>query len=422
MFSWTLHGDGKKVAPGAVVGPRERLSWPRTIGIGLQHIAAMFGATFLVPIITGFPATTTLLFSGIGTLLFVLITKNRIPSYLGSSFAFLGPIAAAKAGGTDIALALGGIVATGVLLILVGLLVQQIGIGWIEAIMPPVVTGGIVMVIGLNLAGVAKGQLSANPVLGVITLTSILLIAVVFKNFLARLSIVLGIVIGYISGVVTGVFGDEARATLDAAAWFGAPTFTTPQFELSVILLFIPVVLVLIAENVGHVKAVANMTGENLDDAMGSALLADGVATTLAGVGGGSGTTTYAENIGVMAATRIYSTAAYVVAGFGAIVLAMSPKLGALLASIPVGVLGGAGVALFGMIGILGAKIWVENKVNFADTTNLMIIATTLVIGIADISFTVGDYTFNGIINATVVAIVGYQIMRRIAVMQGTAQ
>lgn len=422
MFSWTLHGDGKKVAPGAVVGPRERLSWPRTIGIGLQHIAAMFGATFLVPIITGFPATTTLLFSGIGTLLFVLITKNRIPSYLGSSFAFLGPIAAAKAGGTDIALALGGIVATGVLLILVGLLVQQIGIGWIEAIMPPVVTGGIVMVIGLNLAGVAKGQLSANPVLGVITLTSILLIAVVFKNFLARLSIVLGIVIGYIGGVVTGVFGDEARATLDAAAWFGAPTFTTPQFELSVILLFIPVVLVLIAENVGHVKAVANMTGENLDDAMGSALLADGVATTLAGVGGGSGTTTYAENIGVMAATRIYSTAAYVVAGFGAIVLAMSPKLGALLASIPVGVLGGAGVALFGMIGILGAKIWVENKVNFADTTNLMIIATTLVIGIADISFTVGDYTFNGIINATVVAIVGYQIMRRIAVMQGTAQ
>jgi xanthine/uracil permease len=190
---------------------------------------------------------------------------------------------------------------------------------------------------------------------------------------------------------------------------------------MSVILLFIPVVLVLIAENVGHVKAVANMTGENLDDAMGSALLADGVATTLAGVGGGSGTTTYAENIGVMAATRIYSTAAYVVAGFGAIVLAMSPKLGALLASIPVGVLGGAGVALFGMIGILGAKIWVENKVNFADTTNLMIIASTLVIGIADISFTLGDYTFNGIINATVVAIVGYQIMRRIAVMQGTA-
>jgi uracil-xanthine permease len=421
MFSWTLHGDGKKVAPGAVVGPNERLSWPRTIGIGLQHIAAMFGATFLVPIITGFPATTTLLFSGIGTLLFVLITKNRVPSYLGSSFAFLGPIAAAKAGGTDIALALGGIVATGILLILVGLIVQQIGIGWIDAIMPPVVTGGIVMVIGLNLAGVAKGQLAANPLLGVITLTSILLIAVVFKNFLARLSIVLGIVIGYIVGVITGVFGDEARATLDAAAWFGLPTFTTPQFNMSVILLFIPVVLVLIAENVGHVKAVANMTGENLDDAMGSALLADGVATTLAGVGGGSGTTTYAENIGVMAATRIYSTAAYVVAGFGAIVLAMSPKLGALLASIPVGVLGGAGVALFGMIGILGAKIWVENKVNFADTTNLMIIASTLVIGIADISFTLGDYTFNGIINATVVAIVGYQIMRRIAVMQGTA-
>ena len=420
MFSWTLHGDGRTVTPGEVVAPGERLSWPRTIGIGLQHIAAMFGATFLVPIITGFSPSTTLLFSGIGTLLFVLLTNNRIPSYLGSSFAFLGPIAAAKAGGTDIALALGGIVATGVLLALVGLIVQQAGIKWIEAIMPPVVTGAIVVIIGLNLAGVAKGQFAADPKLASITLASILLIAVAFRGFLARLSIVLGLVVGYVFAAVTGLISADSSANISAAAWFGTPTFTTPEFSTNAIILFLPVVLVLIAENVGHVKAVANMTGEDLDPLIGKALMADGLATTLAGAGGGSGTTTYAENIGVMAATRIYSTAAYAVAGVGAIVLSMSPKLGAVLSSVPVGILGGVGTVLFGMIGVLGAKIWIQSKVDFGDTTNLMIVGVTLVVGISDMSFTAGDFTFTGIVNGTLIAVVGYQIMRAISKARGT--
>ena len=420
MFSWTLHGDGKTVTPGEVVAPGERLSWPRTIGIGLQHIAAMFGATFLVPIITGFSPSTTLLFSGIGTLLFVLLTNNRVPSYLGSSFAFLGPIAAAKAGGTDIALALGGIVATGVVLALVGLIVQQAGIKWIEAIMPPIVTGSIVVIIGLNLAGVAKGQFAADPKLATITLVSVLLIAVAFRGFVARLSIVLGLVVGYVFAALTGLISSDASANISNAAWFGTPSFTTPQFSTNAIILFLPVVLVLIAENVGHVKAVANMTGDDLDPVMGKALMADGVATTLAGLGGGSGTTTYAENIGVMAASRIYSTAAYAVAGVGAIVLSMSPKLGAVLSSVPVGILGGVGTVLFGMIGVLGAKIWIQSKVDFSDTTNLMIAGVTLVVGISDMSFTVGDFTFTGIVNGTLIAVVGYQIMRAISKARGT--
>lgn len=422
MSTWSLHGDGKSVSPGEVVAPNERLSWPRTIGIGLQHIASMFGATFLVPILTGFSPSTTLLFSGIGTLVFLVITKNRVPSYLGSSFAFLGPIAAAKAGGTDIASALGGIVATGIALALIGLLVTKVGIGWIEKIMPPVVTGAIVTIIGLNLAGVAKGELAAQPVIGVITLVSILVIAVAFKGFIARLSIVLGLVIGYVIAALTSNIAAESKAAISAADWFGTPTFHAPTFKASAIILFLPVVLVLIAENVGHVKAVANMTGDDLDPYIGRALFADGAATTLAGLGGGSGTTTYAENIGVMAATRIYSTAAYGIAGIGAIVLSLSPKLGAVLASVPAGVLGGAGTALFGMIGVLGAKIWIENNVDFSDTTNLMIVAVTLVVGIADISFTYGDFTFTGIVNGTVIAVVGYQIMRAIAKASGTAK
>ncbi|MEN9710442.1 MAG: hypothetical protein RL441_434 [Actinomycetota bacterium] len=420
MSMWTVHGDGKSVTPGEVVAPNERLSWPRTIGLGIQHIAAMFGATFLVPIITGFSPSTTLLFSGIGTLLFVFLTGNRVPSYLGSSFAFLGPIAAAKAGGTDIALALGGIVATGLVLALIGFIVTQVGHQWINTFMPPVVTGSIVAIIGFNLAGVAKSELALQPGVGVITMISILAIAVIFRGFIARLSIILGVIVGYVVAVLTGVMPAEAGDTISGAAWFGLPTFTTPAFSMNAIILFLPVVLVLIAENVGHVKAVANMTGDDLDPYIGRALMADGIATTLAGAGGGSGTTTYAENIGVMAATRVYSTIAYAVAGVGAIVLSLSPKLGAVLSSVPVGVLGGAGTILFGMIGVLGAKIWIENKVDFNDSTNIMIAAITLIVGIADISFTVGDFTFNGIINGTLVAVIGHAVFRSIARSRGT--
>jgi len=405
LFSWKVHTSGD------VVAPDERLSWPRTIGIGLQHIAAMFGATFLVPIITGMSPTTTLFFSGIGTMLFLIITKNRVPSYLGSSFAFLAPIAAAKADG-GMGAALGGVVAAGVILALIGLIVRAVGIKWIEWMLPPVVTGAIVMVIGLNLAGAAKNNLAAGPLVGIITLAAIALIAAISHGFLGRISIFVGIVIGY--AVALGM-GDVKTDGIKGAKWVALPTFTSPTFNGNAIILFLPVVLVLIAENVGHVKAVAAITGKNLDDEIGNALLADGLATTLAGVGGGSGTTTYAENIGVMAATKVYSTAAYWIAGIGAVVLSLSPKFGAVLSATPTGALGGAGVALFGMIGVLGARIWIEAKVDFANSSNLIIVASALVIGIADISWTKGDFTFSGIINATVVAIVGYRVLHSLS-------
>ena len=405
LFSWKVHTSGD------VVAPDERLSWPRTIGIGLQHIAAMFGATFLVPILTGMSPTTTLFFSGIGTMLFLLITRNRVPSYLGSSFAFLAPIAAAKADG-GMAAALGGVVAAGVILAVIGLIVRQVGIKWIEWMLPPVVTGAIVMVIGLNLAGAAKNNLAAGPVVGIITLAAIALIAAISHGFLGRISIFVGILIGYV--VALGM-GDVKTDGITAAKWVALPTFTTPTFNGNAIILFLPVVLVLIAENVGHVKAVAAITGKNLDDEIGNALLADGLATTLAGAGGGSGTTTYAENIGVMAATKVYSTAAYWIAGIGAVLLSLSPKFGAVLSATPTGALGGAGVALFGMIGVLGARIWIESKVDFSNSSNLIIVASALVIGIADISWTKGDFTFNGIINATVVAIVGYRVLHSLS-------
>ena len=417
LLSWNLHGNGKSIKDGEVVKPDERLAWPLTIGVGVQHIAAMFGATFLVPIITGFPPSTTLFFSGIGTLIFLALTKNMVPSYLGSSFAFLAPIAAAQASG-GMAVALGGVLVTGVILALVGLLINAIGIGWVNWLLPPIVTGSIVMIIGLNLAGAANNNFKAAPVTAIITLAAVAIIGAVSKGFLGRISIFGGIIVGYAFAATQGDINFDG---VKAAKWFALPTFTSPSFDTNAILLFLPVVLVLIAENVGHVKAVAAMTGKDLDGQMGNALFADGVATTLAGAGGGSGTTTYAENIGVMAATRIYSTAAYWVAGLGAILLSLCPKFGAVLSAIPAGVLGGVGVALYGMIGVLGAKIWIENKVNFGDSTNLLIAATTLIIGIADMTWKSGDYSFGGIVNGTLVAVVGYQLLRALNKASGKA-
>ena len=418
MLSWKLHGNGKQIQPGEVVSTDERLSWPRTFGMGIQHIAAMFGATFLVPIITGFSPTTTLFFSGIGTLLFIIITQNKLPSYLGSSFAFLAPVAAAKTSG-GIPAALGGIVAAGVLLALVGFIAKAAGTGWIDTLLPPVVTGTIVMVIGLNLAGAAKNDFMMGQRLGLITLLSIGLISAFFRGFLGRISIFAGLVVGY---VVAAIMGDVDFSGVTAAKWVAMPSFTSPTFDSSAMLLFLPVVLVLIAENVGHVKAVAAMTGKNLDDQVGNALIADGAATTLAGLGGGSGTTTYAENIGVMAASRVYSTLAYIFAGVGAILLALSPKFGAVLSATPAGVKGGVTVALFGMIGVLGARIWIDGRVDFANPINLYIAASSLIIGISDIAWIRGDFTFSGIINSTVLAVFGYQILTRIAKARGTSK
>ena len=418
LLTWKLHGNGKTIKAGEVVSTDERLAWPLTIGVGIQHICAMFGATFLVPIITGFPPTTTLFFSGVGTILFLIITQNKVPSYLGSSFAFLAPIAAAMTNG-GMAVALGGIVATGLILAVVGLIVRAVGIGWINWLLPPVVTGSIVMIIGLNLAGAAKGNFVKGPTVAIVTLAAVALIGAMTKGFLNRISIFGGLVVGYAFAMIRG---DIDTAGLHAAKWFAMPSFNTPTFKMSAIVLFIPVVLVLIAENVGHVKAVASMTGKDLDNQMGSALLADGLATTLAGIGGGSGTTTYAENIGVMAATKIYSTAAYWVAAAGAILLSLSPKFGAVLSETPAGVLGGIGVILYGMIGVLGAKIWIENKVNFGNSINLFIAATTLVIGIADMSWSHGKYSFNGIVNGTLMAVVGYQVLRALAKASGNHQ
>jgi uracil-xanthine permease len=406
-LTWKLHGDGRTITEGEIVKPDERLAWAPTIGLGLQHVVAMFGATFLVPLLTGFPPTTTLFFSGVGTILFLLVTRNRLPSYLGSSFAFIAPITAATAsdgrGG-----ALFGIVVVGLLLALVGAVVTFTGTGWIDAVMPPVVAGAIVALIGLNLAPVAKSNFVKAPWVALITLLAVILWTVAFRGLMARLSIFFGVLVGYVAAVIAGQvdFGPVRDAT-----WVGLPDFTAPSVAWSVLPAFIPVVLVLVAENVGHVRSVAHLADPSLNALTGRALLADGMATTVAGLGGGSGTTTYGENIGVMAATKIYSTAAYWVAGTFAIMLGFLPKIGAVVNTIPSGVLGGVTTALYGLIGVIGVKIWIDNRVDFSRPTNQFTAATALVVGIADFTFTAGELSFNGIALGTIAAILVYHLM-----------
>jgi uracil-xanthine permease len=426
FFSWQVHGNGKRVAVGKAVAPDERLSYPRTIGIGAQHVLAMMGSTLLVPAITGMPAATTLFFSAIGTALFLTITGNKVPSYLGSSFAFIAPLAAAGVtaanaplNATTIGKGLGGILLAGILLAIVGSLVQFAGAGWIQKAMPPAVTGTIVALIGLNLAGTAKGMWDASPWTALVTLAAVLLLMVISKGFLGRIAILAGAVIGSLFAAIRGEW-KGAGHTIGAAHWFGLPAYHHPNFDGSVLVAFIPVVIVLIAENIGHVKSVAAMTDRNLDPVTGRALFADGIATTIAGLGGGSGTTTYAENIGVMAATRVYSTLAYWVAAAFALILSLVPKFGAVVSVIPVGVLGGLATLLFGLIAVLGARIWVQNGVNFSHPVNLVTAAVALIVGTANYTAHLGSMVFEGIALGTIAALVIYHGLSWVAKVRGT--
>jgi putative pyrimidine permease RutG len=424
MFNWTER-PASALANGAVIAPDERLPWLQTGAMGVQHVIAMFGATVLAPILMGFSPNIAILMSGIGTLIFYFVTGGKVPSYLGSSFAFIGVVIAAsgyagKGPNANIAVALGGIIACGVVYILIGALVQAIGTGWIERFMPPVVTGAVVAVIGLNLASVPIKNMAASNFdswMQAVTFLCVGLVAVFARGMLQRLLILVGLILAtVVYAVLTNGLGMGKPVDLSGianAAWVGLPTFTAPVFTANAMLLIAPVAIILVAENLGHLKAVTAMTGRNLDPYMGRAFIGDGIATVISGAAGGTGVTTYAENIGVMAATRIYSTAVFVVAAVIALVLGFSPKFGALIQAIPLPVMGGVSIVVFGLIAIAGAKIWVDNKVDFSQNKNLIVAAITLIIGTGDFTLKFGDFALGGIGTATFGAIVLYALLGR---------
>ncbi len=442
-LGWKLVYDGRTPPPGAAVAPDERLSWGRTAGLGAQHVVAMFGATFVFPLIMGLNPQLAILMSGIATIAFLLIVQGRVPSYLGTSAAFVGGVAAIRHQGGDSADVTGAILVAGAVLALVGVLIHFLGTGVLHRLLPPVVTGAVVMLIGFNLAPVvAKVYWPQDQWVALLTMTAVIVMAVGLRGFLGRIAIFLGLIFGYlVSWVFDTVFGPITAADgagkvgthdrlswagVQAADWFGFPPRSdlahgitgihAPSFSLTFTLLVLPAVIALIAENTGHVKAVAEMTGQDLDPVMGRAIAADGLCTVMASAVGGSPTTTYAENIGVMAATRVYSTAAYYVAAVVAILFGLSPKFGAVVSATPGGVLGGITVVLYGMIGLLGAKIWKENGVDFANPVNLVPTAAGIIIAIGNTSLVFSkSFELSGIALGTIVTLVGYHLARAVA-------
>ena len=450
-FSWKLYGDGKTPPLGEAVAPDERLSWPRTIGIGAQHVVAMFGATFVFPLIMGLDANLAIMMSGIATIIFLLIVNGKVPSYLGTSASFVGGVIAVRAQGGDSSDVVGAILISGVVLALIGVAIHFLGARVVNSVLPPAVTGAVVMLIGFNLAPVvANTYWPQDQWVALATMAFVIVASLALRGFLARIAILLGLVFGYllsilldaISGNITSVLPGQNQLDANGAActggpycvatafpherinfavvsnadWFGLPTFTAPSFSVNFSLLVLPAIIALIAENAGHVKAVAAMTKRDLDPVLGRAIAADGIATVVATSVGGSPTTTYAENIGVMAATRVYSTAAYYVAAVVAILLGLCPKFGALVNIVPGGVLGGITVVLYGMIGLLGAKIWKENRVDFANPINLVPLAAGIIIAIGNVSLKFSDtFSLTGIALGAIVAVVGWHAARAIA-------
>lgn len=447
-IGWKLVYGGKTPPPGEIVRPGERLSWLRTIGLGSQHVVAMFGATFVFPVIMGLNPNLAILMSGVATILFLLIVDGRVPSYLGTSASFVAAVAAIRAQGGNSKEVTGSILIAGAVLVAVGVIVHFAGGEIVQRVLPPAVSGAVVMLIGFNLAPVVAGVYwPQDEWVGFITMVFLIVAAVIFRGFWSRIAIFLGLIFGYVlSWVFDHVFGRINSITpggqtpiehfridwssVHAADWIGFPQkslfaadgketivgWHAPSFNMTFILLVLPAVIALIAENAGHVKAVSEMTGDNLDPYLGRAFIGDGVGTVLASAVGGSPTTTYAENIGVMAATRVYSTAAYYVAAIVAMLLGFSPKFGAVVSSTPGGVLGGITVVLYGMIGLLGAKIWVENKVNFANPVNLVPLAAGLIAGIGGVALHFTDtFSISGIALGAIIVLVFYHFVRLFA-------
>jgi len=404
----------------AIYYPEDRLPWPQTTLLGIQHVMAMFGATVLVPLILGFNVNTVLFFSGIATLIFLVVTGGKVPSYLGSSFSFIGSVLAIQGGaGHNQSLAFAGIFVAGALYFLIGLVVHMVGTRVIRFFMPPVVTGTVVAVIGLALANVAWANFSKDLLTATVTVLAAVLASVYLRGFARLLPILIGVVVGYLVALVDPVCGASAAGChinfglVTGAAWLGHPQFSfPPEFTLKAVSLFWFIPIVLVAENAGHVYAISGLMKRDLSGYLGRTFMGDGLGTMLSALFGGTGETTYAENIGVMGVTRVFSIPVYVVAAVVAILLGFVPKFGGLVSSIPVSVLGGIELYLFGLIATIGGKIWVDGHVDFSNRANLATAAIPLILAAGGADIKSGAFEINNLGLGALGAIVLYQILR----------
>lgn len=386
----------------------------------MQHLFAMFGSTVLVPNIFKVDPAMILLMNGIGTLLYILICKAKIPAYLGSSFAFLSPVGVVLAThpGAGYSYALGAFIVTGLIFIVIALVIKFAGTNWIDVVFPPAAMGAIVALIGLELIPVAAGMAglinsdptqawTPNPtdiMLSLVTLGVTVLGAVLFRGFPKIIHILIGIVVGY---GLAYFLGQVDKAAIAAAPWFSMPTVTTPQWNLSAIITIIPVALVVIVEHIGHLLVTSNIVGKDLskDPGLHRSLLGNGISTVLSGFVGSTPNTTYGENIGVMALTKVYSIFVIGGAAIFAILLSFSGKFSAMIAFIPTPVMGGVSLLLFGVIAASGLRIFVEQKVDFSRPTNMLLATIVLVIGLSGATLKMGDVELKGMALATIIGI-----------------
>lgn len=400
----------------------EKLSAGPGFLLSIQHLFAMFGSTVLVPNIFGVDPGMILLMNGIGTLLYIWICRGKIPAYLGSSFAFIAPVSLvlkSNPGSNGYAMALGAFIVTGMIFCLVGLVIKYAGTRWLDVVFPPAVMGSIVALIGLELVPVAAGMagiINADPTktwtpdpktitLSMVTLAVTVLGAVLFRGFAKIIHILIGIVVGYVLAYFMGLVNTQAIAD---APLFGHPTITTPVFNSSAMLTILPVALVVIVEHIGHLLVTSNIVGRELskDPGLHRSLLGNGISTVLSGFVGSTPNTTYGENIGVMALTKVYSV--WVIGGAAviAILLSFSGTFSAIVSNIPSPVMGGVSLLLFGVIAASGLRIFVEQKVDFAKPTNMLLATVVLIVGISGATLSWGAVTLKGMALATIVGII----------------
>ncbi|MBE6100440.1 MAG: uracil permease [Anaerovibrio sp.] len=395
-----------------VIQVDERPPITKTIPLSLQHLFAMFGSTVLVPILFKVDPATILLFNGIGTLLYLFICRGKIPAYLGSSFAFISPVFAVLSQ-YNYEAALGGFIAVGAVFVLVGIIIRAVGTSWIDFIFPPAAMGAIVAVIGLELMPTAAGMagLTAKEpdtvaiTISIATLAITLLAQILFRGFLAIIPILIGIIGGYILSVA---FGIVDFSLVENAPWFALPTFYTPEFNLTAITIILPAALVVIAEHVGHLFVTGNIVGADLtkDPGLDRSIIGNGLSTMISGFFGSTPNTTYGENIGVLAISKVFSTWVIGGAAIFAIILSCFGKLAAAIQSIPTPVMGGVSMLLFGVIAASGIRVLVDSKIDYNKPINLMLTAIVLGIGVSTASITIGSTTLSGMSLATVVAII----------------
>lgn len=408
------------------IGVSERPSLLQTIPLSFQHLFAMFGATVLVPVLFHINPATVLLFNGIGTLLYLFICKGKIPAYLGSSFAFISPVLLLLPLGYEVAL--GGFILCGLLFCLVALIVKKAGTGWLDVMFPPAAMGAIVAVIGLELAGVAANMAGLLPAAGasadsktilisLVTLAVTVLGSVLFRGFLAIIPILVGVLVGYILAWFMGMVN---WSVVEAAPWFALPTFYTPRFEWFAMLTILPAALVVIAEHVGHLVVTANIVKKDLmkEPGLHRSMFANGISTVFSGFFGSTPNTTYGENIGVMAITRVYSTWVIGGAAILAILLSCVGKLAAAIQAVPVPVMGGVSLLLYGVIGASGIRVLIDSKVDYNKAQNLILTSVILIIGVSGATIHIGAAELKGMALATLVGIGLSLIFKVISLMR----